>query len=146
MSLQRWEPLREMMTLREAMDRMFDDALIGRGRRGEDRSLAVPVDIVERDDEVIVRAPVPGFDPDQIDVSIQSDCLTVRGSVEAEEERDEEHVHVREWRAGSFSRTVRLPANIRGDAATAEFKNGVLTVHLPKAEEEISRRIEVRGD
>lgn len=145
MSLTRWQPLREMMALRDAVDRLFDESAFPGGTLARSRGAInpLPLDLIERDEELIVRAAVPGFDPEQIDISLQGDTLTLRGSMETQRKDDEENYHLREYRASSFHRSIRLPAAVDADNATAECKNGVLTLHLPKAERETARRIAV---
>lgn len=150
MSLTRWQPFREMMTLRDAVDRLFDDPFF----RQPMASLAVgtttlPMDIVERDDELVVRASVPGFEAENIDVSIQGDILTLSGSVDHSNGSDGEergNYYLREQWTQNFQRSVRLPAAVNADEATAECKNGILTLHLPKTDDGSVKRISVRSN
>jgi HSP20 family protein len=143
MSLTRWQPLREMVALREAMDRLFEENFLHPLSGGG--SNFVPMDMVERDDEVVVRAAVPGYEPEQIDISVQGDTLTIRGQMEAQKEDQNENYHLREYRSGNFQRTVRLPLHVNADEATAECKNGILTLRLPKAEVQQPKRIQIHG-
>jgi HSP20 family protein len=143
MGLTRWQPLREMVTLREAMDRLFEENFLHPFSGGG--STVVPMDMVERDNEVVVRAAVPGFDPEQIEISIQGDTLTIRGQMEADREDQNENYHLREYRAGNFQRAIRLPLHVNPDQATAECKNGILTLRLPKAEVQQPKRIQIQG-
>src|SRR5687768_3353271 len=107
MSLTRWQPFREMMTLRDTMDRLFDDSFFQ--PLSSFSTTTLPMDIVERDNELLVRASVPGFTPEQIDISIQGDVLTLRGSQEQEQHDDQENYYLREYRVQNFQRSVRLP-------------------------------------
>lgn len=154
MSLTRWQPFREMMTLRDTVDRLFDDPFF----RQPVASLAagtttLPMDIVERDTELIVRASVPGFDADNIEVSIQGDVLTLRGSIEhsngqpnGSADETAGNYYLREQWMKNFQRSVRLPVSVNSDEATAECKNGILTLHLPKSEEGSIKRIAVHSN
>ena len=144
MTLRVWEPMREAMTLRDAMDRLFEDAWLRRPTEGAASAYRLPVEVIEQADKVVVRAPVPGYEPDQIDISIHGDVLTIKGMIEQSEEHAEGNVHVCEWRQGNFQRSVQLPEVVDGDKAQADHKNGVLTIHLPKAPQSIARKIAVQ--
>lgn len=143
MTIRIWgQPMRDFLSLREAMDRMFEDAVVrapGEGRA----QMTVPLEIGEHEDKLVVKAPVPGFEPDQIDISIQGDILTLRGSYTEEQERDEGEKYMSEWRVASFQRVVQLPSTVEGDKAKAHYKNGVLRIELPKVAAQVTRRIEV---
>ncbi len=143
MTLTRWEPLRELTTLRQAMDRLLDDVWTGPVNGGA--PLAVPIDVLERNDEVEVRATVPGFRAGDIDVAVQGDVLTLSGHTDTEEEKNEGDFYIRERRRGSFHRSVRLPAAVDSDAANARYENGELTLVLPKRADAVARRIEIKG-
>jgi HSP20 family protein len=146
-NLIRWEPAREMMTLREAMDRLFDDAFtrplsLSNGWRGA----AVPaIDLYQTQEEVIVKASLPGFKPDQVQVNVTGDVLTLKGEARDEQETEEKAYHIRERRWGSFERSVMLPSGVAADKAKADFENGILTVSLPKADEARPKTITVKA-
>ena len=133
-NLTRWEPAREMMTLREAMDRLFDDAFT-RPFSMRDGWSAPAIDMYQTDDEIVVRASLPGINSDEVQINVTGDVLTLKGEVKHEEESKDKAWHIREQRWGSFQRSVALPTNVVADKARAEFENGVLTITLPKAEE-----------
>lgn len=134
-NLTRWEPVREMMTLREAMDRLFDDAFthpIGWARNG---GSSVPaIDLYQNDNDVVVKAALPGLKAEDVQISVHADVLTLRGEFKQESEQKETTYHIREQRYGSFERSVALPTDVQTEKARADFENGVLTVTLPKAE------------
>ena len=109
------------------------------------RPKSLPIDLIEKDEEFVVRAVVPGFEPKQIDISVQADLLTLSGEVKEEKETNQENYHVREFRSGSFQRKVRLPANVDSDKASADYKNGILTIHLPKAQANGVKKIPVKS-
>ncbi|HXQ33148.1 MAG TPA: Hsp20/alpha crystallin family protein [Anaerolineales bacterium] len=133
-NLTRWEPAREMLTLREAMDRLFDDAFT-RPFSMRDGWSAPAIDMYQTDDEIVVKASLPGIKADEVQINITGDVLTLKGEVKHEEESKNKAWHIREQRWGSFQRLVALPTNVVADKAKAEFENGILTVTLPKAEE-----------
>jgi HSP20 family protein len=144
-NLTRWEPMREMMTLREAMDRLFDDAFT-RPVNLRDGGWSVPaVDMYQTDDEVVVRAALPGFKADEVQINVTGDILTLRGEVKQEEEKNDKAWHIREHRWGSFERSIALPTDVKADKAVADFENGILTITLPKAEEVKPKTITVKA-
>ena len=144
-NLSRWEPMREMMTLREAMDRLFDDAFTRPLNLRDGGSSAPAIDMFQTDDEVVVRAALPGFKADEVQINVTGDVLTLRGERKQEEEKKERAWHIREHRWGSFERSISLPTEVTADRAVADFENGVLTISLPKAEEVKPRTITVKG-
>jgi len=142
MTMIRWQPEREFLTLREAMSRMFDDAIVGEAPRNG--GMAVPFDVMEREDAIVVRAPVPGFAPDDIDVNVTNDVLTVSGHREDEQTKEDGNYHLREWRTGSFRRAMRLPSEVDTAKAEAQVRDGVLTLTLPKAEKVLPKKIAIK--
>ena len=144
-NLTRWEPVREMMTLREAMDRLFDDAFT-RPISLRDGSWTAPaVDMYQTDDEVVVKAVLPGFKANEVQINITGDVLTLRGEMKREEEKKDKSWHIREHRSGSFERSIALPTEVTADKAIADFENGILTITLPKAEEVKPKTITVKA-
>ena len=134
------------MTLREAMDRLFDDAFSHPLTMRDGRSASTPaVDMYQTDDEVVVRASLPRIKADEVQINITGDVLTLKGEVKHEEEKNDKSWHIREQRWGSFQRSVALPTNVVSDKAQAEFENGILTITLPKAEEVKPRTITVKA-
>ena len=145
-NLTRWEPAREMMTLREAMDRLFDDAFTHSLSKRDGWSASTPaVDMYQTDDEIVVKASLPGVKADEVQINITGDVLTLKGEVKHEEEKNDKAWHIREQRWGSFQRSVALPTNVVSDKAKAEFENGILTIILPKAEEVRPRTITINA-
>ena len=144
-NLTRWEPMREMMTLREAMDRLFDDAFT-RPLNIRDGGWSSPaIDMYQTDDEVVVKAALPGFKADDVQINVTGDMLTIRGELKHEEENKDKAWHIREQRWGSFERSVALPTDVVADKAGADFANGILTITLPKAEEVKPKTISVKA-
>ena len=144
-NLTRWEPVREMMTLREAMDRLFDDALT-RPLNLRDGGWSVPaVDMYQTDDEVVVNVALPGFKADEVQINVTGDVLTLRGEMKHNEEKKDKSWHIREHRWGSFERSIALPTDVKADQANADFENGILIITLPKAEEVKPKTITVKA-
>ncbi len=143
--LTRWDPFQEMLNLRRTVDRLFDNV-------SPDHEWAQPamwglaVDMVEDKDKFIVKASVPGINPDDLDVSYSDDTLTIKGEIKEDKETKEDQYHMRERRFGSFVRAITLPTKIKGEAIEASYQNGVLTLSLPKAEEVKPKRISIKID
>jgi HSP20 family protein len=144
MSMDRWDPFREMLTLREAMDRLFQQSVAGTGQllssvRGE----LVPIDVIEHDDSYEVRASLPGVKPEDLEIVVQGERLTVRGQVKSVEERRDENWLMREQRTGTLQRSITLPSPVHSDKAEARLEHGILNLRLPKAQEARPRRIAI---
>lgn len=140
----RWEPAREMMTLREAMDRLFDDAFT-RPFNLNNSNWSVPaVDMYQTDNDVVVKAALPGIKADEVQINVTGEVLTLKGETKYEEEKKEKAYHLREQRWGSFERSIVLPTEVVADKAKADFENGVLTITLPKAEEVKPKSISIK--
>ena len=145
-NLTRWEPVREMMTLREAMDRLFDDAFTRpfSPRDGGSTWSSPAIDMYQTDNEVVVKAALPGIKADEVQINVNSDVLTIKGEMKHEEEKKDKSWHIREHRWGAFERSIRLPTGVLSDKAKAEFDNGILTITLPKSEDVKPRTITVK--
>jgi len=102
------------------------------------------VDISETDGSVTVRAELPGMDVKDIDIDISGDVLTLKGEKKTEQEKKEEDYYCHESYAGSFNRSFRLPTGVQSDKADAKFKNGVLTIDIPKSEESKGKKIKIK--
>ena len=146
-NLVRWEPFRDLVSLREAMDQLFEESFIRpqAGALAPVRSESLALDMYETDDAVVVKSAIPGIDPDDIDISVTGDTLTIKGETKAEEEVEEENYIRRERRYGSFARTVTIPTSVLAGKAEAEFENGILTLTLPKAEEVKPKTVQIKG-
>ena len=145
--LVRWEPFRDLISLREAMDRLFEESFI-RPRAGWLAPLgagALAVDMYETDQDVVIKSSVPGVKAEDIDITITGDTLTIKGETKAEEKVEKANYVRQERRYGAFSRSVTLPTTIVAEKAKAEFENGVLTLTLPKAEEVKPKAIRVKA-
>jgi HSP20 family protein len=140
-SLMRWSPVRDMISRREMMDRLFDDTFFS--RRSDSFAVSPDVDVIENDDNIVVKAELPGFKPENVDVRVEGNLLSIRGEYHEESEKQEGQYHLKERRQSSFSRSIPLPVGVNADKAKAEFENGILTLTLPKHEEAKPRRISI---
>ncbi len=143
-NLIRRDPFREMMSLRGAMDRMFDTAFFGAPWEWQPLSGDLALDVTEDENEFVVKASLPGMNPDDLDITYSGKTLTIKGEYKAEDEKKDVHYHLRERRYGSFSRSLSLPVPVKSDAIQARYEAGVLTLHLPKTEEAKPKRVVVR--
>jgi HSP20 family protein len=145
-NLIRWEPAREMMTLRDAMDRLFNDAFT-RPLSFNGGNWSVPaVDMYQTDNDVVIKAALPGIKAEEVQINVSGEMLTIKGEVKQEDESNgnEKAYHLREQRWGMFERSISLPTEVNADKAKADFENGVLTVTLPKAEKVKPKSITIK--
>jgi HSP20 family protein len=145
-NLIRWEPAREMMTLREAMDHLFDDAFTRPLTIRDGWSGSMPaIDMYQTDNEIVVKAALPGIKADEVQINISGEVLTLKGETKYADEKNDKSWHIREQRWGAFERSVGLPTPVVADKAKAEFENGVLTITLPKSEEVKPKIINIKA-
>jgi HSP20 family protein len=137
---------RDYMSLRDAMDRLFDESFLRPfGAQGGMGVLSTPaVDLIETDDEVVVTATVPGLKPEDLKITLVGDVLQISGQSSAQTERKDATYHMQERRYGAFSRSIPLPTPVVSDKVNAEFENGELTVRLPKAQEARPKSIAIK--
>ncbi len=143
-NLIRWEPMREMVTLREAMDRLFDDAFTRPAGMAAGWQMPA-IDMYQTDDALVIRAAVPGLKAEDVQIDVTGDVLTIKGEFKQKDEAKEKNYHLREQRWGAFERRVLLPTQIVADKAKAEFENGVLTISLPKTDEVRPKQITIKA-
>lgn len=134
MSMIRWDPFDEIMSMRESMDRLFEDFFSRRPRTQGPLVWQPAVEISETDHEVVVKAELPGIDPKQVEVSVTGDALTLKGEAKSEVEDKSRSFYRRELRYGMFQRTIALPTEVKGDETKATFRHGILEVRVPKTE------------
>jgi HSP20 family protein len=142
--LTRWEPFREMRRMHDMLDRIMDQSFLDMPFDASLREGVLPLDIYQTDDDVVVKAALPGVRSEDIHISITGDSLSVRGEMKAEHIEEEPKYYMRERRFGSFSRSLSLPTSVDADRAKAEFEDGILTLTLPKVEGAIAKKIEVQ--
>jgi HSP20 family protein len=163
MTMQRWDPFTDMFSLRQAIDRLLEDAIIWPGRTGSDRShsgFGFPLDLVEHDNELVVQAALPGVRPEDVNLQVQGNTLTIDAELRQEspqspgqphpgnghqgqQQGPQPRYHYQERRYGRSFRHITLPVPVDSNKTEARFDNGVLTVTLPKAAEARSRRIPI---
>lgn len=143
-SLIKWEPFSDLISLRDAMDRLFEESFVRmRGLPTLFGPETLALDMYETPDSVVVKTAVPGVKPEDIEITITGDILTIKGETKAEEKVEKANYIRQERRYGAFSRSLSLPSTVVADKATAEFENGILTLTLPKAEEVKPKTIKV---
>lgn len=146
-NLIRRDPVSEMLSWNRTMERMLDQ-FYGDNELGfsDQINLRVPLDVIENDDEYLIKADVAGLDPENVEITYTNNTLTIKGEVSDEREETEEkgRYHLRERRYGSFTRSITMPGSVDTEHIEAETKNGVLELRLPKKEEVKPKRIEVK--
>lgn len=142
--LTRYDPLQEMLSLRNVVDRLFDSGLGQIENSTRPLAWGLPLDVVETDEAFVVKASIPGINPNEVEVTFTDNVLTLKGEIISDQESNEARYHLRERRFGSFARSISLGARIDGDKIQADYEHGVLTLTLPKAEELKPRRISVK--
>lgn len=145
-TLIRWNPIREATSLRQAMDRLFDEAFIGPAlwsrADGAGLTYRLPVDAYSTANEIVVQAALPGVDPKEVQITLEGDTLSIAGELPARLE-DADYL-IAERAAGRFNRTLTLNVPVDVDKAEAHFENGLLTLTLPKAEAARPKQITVK--
>ena len=138
MTIERWEPFREMISLREAMNSLLAESFVRPGGAPAHEPLGaapLPLDVSETESDFVIKASLPGIKPEDVKITIHGETLTIRGESRMEEEQKGTHWHLRERRVSSLARSLSLRAPINADAAIAHFDHGVLTLTLPKTAE-----------
>ena len=152
MSLIRWNPTRDlasfpsdMFSLQREMNRMFDSFFRGVDEPSLLNSTWIPaVDVAEENDVYVVKVELPGVNKDDVKITLESNILTIRGEKKVENEVKEKNYHRTERSYGAFQRSFTLPTSVKSDEIDAVYKDGILTVALPKAEEAKPKQIEVK--
>jgi len=147
MAIERWQPFSELMSLRQAMDKLFEDSFVRPSRAlaalGE---VTVPaLDVYQTPNEVVMKATLPGLKPEDVSIDITGETLTIKGETKAEQKIKKEDYLYQERRYGAFSRSVVLPSGLKPDKAEATMEDGVLTLTIPKAEEVKPKAIKVKA-
>jgi HSP20 family protein len=129
--------------MQENMDRMWRSFSPGGGEEGNVENWAVPLDVVQQGDNIIIKASVPGVNPEDLDVSIENDVLIIKGQTKEEREHQEGNYLMRERRSGSFYRALRLPDTLDSDQAQSHYEHGVLSITFPKLKSKRARRLQI---
>jgi HSP20 family protein len=145
MAIVRWEPFRDMVASQREFDRLFREAFNPAVTEGElsTRTWAPPVDIYENGDNLVLKAELPGINADDVEIRVEINTLYLKGERKFEKEVKEQNYHRVERSYGTFTRTFSLPNSIDADKVTASFKDGVLTLTMPKKEEAKPKTIKV---
>jgi HSP20 family protein len=144
MSITRWDAFRNMATLHDQVNRLFEGSL--QGNRSDNSSLttwAPAVDIYENENALVIKADIPDLDEKDLDIRVENNMLTVKGERKFEQKVKEENYLRIERTYGAFSRSFSLPTTVNTEAIKAEYKNGVLTVELPKRAESKPKQVKV---
>ena len=141
--VRRWDPFREMAELRATMDRLLSETRNLPLMNTEETIWMLPLDVSETEDAYIVKASIPGVNPDDIDITLTDNVLTIKAEIKEEKEVEEAKYHLRERRFGLFSRSITLPTAVDADKVEAVYEDGVLTLTIHKAEEVKPHKIEV---
>ena len=145
-SLIKWEPFRDLVSLRDAMDRLFEESVVrwpalptvqGGG--------ALAIDVYETEDSVVVTTSVPGVNPEDIDITITGNVLTIKSETKVEKKVEKGDYLRQERRYGAFQRSVVLPETVLADQTEATYDKGVLTLSIPKTEEAKPKTIKVEA-
>jgi HSP20 family protein len=144
MAIVRWRPMRDIFAVQDEMNRMFD-SFWGDRARDDDGALMPPVDVTEKEDKFSVSVELPGLKKDDIKLSLQNNVLTISGSKKREAESKDDRYHRIERSFGTFCRTVNLASTVDASKIDADFKDGILTVSLPKVEEARPKEISIKS-
>ena len=142
-NLARWNPVRNMVAVRNAAHRTHDNRFAPYATRPEMRTWSLALDALENDDAYLISASLPGVSPGAIDVTLEDNVLTIKGETGADESVNEGDFRLRERRYGAFSRSVRLPGDVDTESVEAAYENGVLNLMVPKAESAKPKKISV---
>ncbi len=148
MALIRWEPVRELHTMQNEMNRLFntlfDSPSTGNGGRNAVRRRWIPaMDVVQTEDHFVLRADLPGLSESDVNIEVDDNVLTVSGERKSEHEQKGEGYYRVERAFGSFSRSLTLPEGVDADGIQADFTNGVLEVRIPKPEQHKPRKVQI---
>ncbi|CAN5737306.1 Hsp20/alpha crystallin family protein [soil metagenome] len=140
--IRRNNPFGELLSLRQAMDRLFDDSFIRPGTLADGQN-PLALDVYSNEDAIVIEAALPGVRPEDVDISILGDTLTISGRTTDERKSEESGHAYREIRRGAFSRSLTLPGGLDADSTAASFEHGLLRLSIPKAEEAKPRQIRI---
>lgn len=146
-NMRRWDPFGEMLSLRDAMNQLFEESYVSSARGGSSNTLAMPLDVSETQDGYLIEAVLPGLKPEDLDITIQDNVLTIRGETRKEQQQGDKQTnyHLVERRYGRFSRSVSLPTPVQADHVNASLEHGILRLEIPKAEQVKPRKISVNS-
>jgi len=140
-----WQPMRDMVTLRQAMNRLFEDSMVRPewGEAAHEQVTRLPLDAYSTEEEIVIMASLPGVKPEDVEITIEGDTLSIKGAI-PEPPENVDYI-LREQRYGPFSRRLTFNIPVIADKAEASFRDGLLTLSVPKADEIRPRTIEVKS-
>lgn len=145
-SITRWDPFRSLPTLQEQVNRHFEETFRGRTDESAMTAWAPAVDIYETENELVLKADLPDINEKDLDVRVENNMLTVRGERKFEEKVSQDNYLRVERAYGFFSRSFPLPNTVNTEAIKAEYRNGVLTIELPKRAESKPKQVRINVD
>ncbi len=143
MVIRRWDPFIELRRMQENMYHLWRGFSQPVGGNGDMEGWAIPLDVVQEGDSIVVHASLPGVNPSDLSVSIENDVLTIRGQTGSDSERQEGNYLMRERHTGSFHRSLRLPDTLDVERAHTNYDHGVLTIAFPKVEAKQARQLAI---
>lgn len=143
--LSHWDPFREISMIRESFDDLFERFFADTSTGNHTAPLSFPVDVVEMDDRYVMKASLPGVDPDSLEIKYVNHLLTIKGETAPDEEFEKAHYYLRERRLGRFERSISLPFKVDEEHIDATYEAGLLKLVLPKSEEDRPRRIPIQS-
>jgi HSP20 family protein len=148
MAITRWRPFRDVVSIQDEVNKLFDDFFGNRPARIEwtEGVWNPSVDVTEDKDSLVVKAEMPGMSKDDVKVSVQDNVLTLKGEKKQEKEEKDKNYHRVERSYGSFCRSFQLPTSVKADKIKANYKDGVLSITLPKTEEVKPKEIPISID
>ena len=139
----RWDPFQDMLSLREAMNQLVEESFVRPAAAQSGKSFVPALDLSETAEGYLVEAALPGVKPEDVEITVENNVLTIKGETRQEVDDKQRNFHRVERRFGSFQRTIGLPTTVKADAIKADLTNGVLRLEIPKAEEVKPRKISV---
>ena len=145
MPIVRWEPFRDLVTTQDRFNRLFNETFsqVFGDEGTASKTWLPPVDIIEQENSLVLKAELPGIDPNDIEIRVEDNTLHMKGERKFEKDIKEENLHRVERSYGAFSRTFALPSSIDADKVQAEYKDGILTLTMPKREEAKPKTIKI---
>ena len=150
MAIVRWEPFGDIWNLRRSMDRALDDFFTSPARNGDEgmrpaMAMAMPIDVYYTDDALVVKGNMPGVKPEDVDITVTGNTLTIKAETKLEQDAKEENYIFRERRFSAYSRSMVLPDDVDTSKIEAAFDDAVLTLTVPKSEEKKPKQIKIKA-
>jgi HSP20 family protein len=142
-TITRWDPFQDMLSLREAMNQLMEESFVRPSANRSGAGYVPALDLSETAEGYLVEAAVPGLKPEDVEITVENNVLTIKGETRQDVDDKKRNYHRIERRFGSFQRTIGLPTTVKADAIKASLTNGVLRLEIPKAEEVKPRKISV---